>query len=159
MNDELLLAAATVRRGATRLSRRMRLARGDAGLTQLQFSVLAHLRRFGPCTPGDLAVAERIQPQSLTRTLSRLEQEGLVTRSAHPADGRSSLLALTDEGLRLFGQEIRRRDLWVASAMASELTGTERELLRLAGELMVRLADFDEGTSEGAALEGHAGSP
>ena len=138
--DESLVAASTLRRGATRLSRRMRLARGDGGLTQQQFSVLAHLRRNGACTPGDLAAAERIQPQSLTRALSSLESEGLITREPHPDDGRSSLLAITGEGLRLFHADVRRRDLWLASAMSSLLTATERELLRLAGELMVRLA-------------------
>ena len=47
-DEEFLVAASTLRRGATRLSRRMRLARGDGGLTQQQFSVLAHLSRSGP---------------------------------------------------------------------------------------------------------------
>jgi hypothetical protein len=32
------------------------------------------------------------------------------------------------------------RDRWLAQAMAGRLTGTEQELLRLAGELMDRLA-------------------
>jgi DNA-binding MarR family transcriptional regulator len=148
-DDDSLVAAGTVRRGATRLSRRMRLARGDGGLTQQQFSVLAHLRRSGPCTPGDLAAAERIQPQSLTRTLSSLESAGLITRNTHPVDGRSSLLAITEEGLRTFYEDVRLRDLWLASAMKSHLTPTERELLRLAGELMVRLAGADSAASSG----------
>jgi hypothetical protein len=33
------------------------------------------------------------------------------------------------------------RDRWLAQAMAGQLTPTERELLRLAGELMDRLAE------------------
>jgi hypothetical protein len=35
---------------------------------------------------------------------------------------------------------MRRRDQWLMSAMSAELTPTERQLLRLAGELMQRLA-------------------
>jgi DNA-binding MarR family transcriptional regulator len=154
MNDEEpLVAASTMRRGATRLSRRMRLARGEGGLTQQEFSVLAHLRRDGSSTPGDLAAAERIQPQSLTRTLTSLENEGLITREAHPLDGRSSLLAVTEEGLRVFYDDLRRRDLWLASAMSSQLTATERELLRLAGELMIRLAASESAGPERAGAD------
>jgi hypothetical protein len=34
-----------------------------------------------------------------------------------------------------------QRDQWLAAAMAEKLTSTEAELLRLAGELLERLAD------------------
>jgi DNA-binding MarR family transcriptional regulator len=139
-DGELLSAAGTLRQGANRLSRRMRLERGQARVTQQQFSVLAHLTLDGPGTPGDLAGAERIQPQSLTRTLSSLEGAGLITRRPHPADRRSTLLDITDEGRRVLRQDIRARDVWLASVMAAELTGAEQGLLRLAGELMTRLA-------------------
>jgi hypothetical protein len=36
--------------------------------------------------------------------------------------------------------DMQQRDGWLAAAMASELTPTECEILRLAGELMERLA-------------------
>ena len=36
---------------------------------------------------------------------------------------------------------MQQRDSWLAAAMAAQLTSTEIELLRLAGELMERLAD------------------
>jgi DNA-binding MarR family transcriptional regulator len=137
---ELLVAAGTLRQGANRLSRRMRLERGEARVTQQQVSVLAHLTLDGPGTPGDLAEAERVQPQSLTRTLSSLEGAGLITRRPHPLDRRSTLLDITDEGRRVLRQDVRGRDVWLASVMGAELTAAERGLLRLAGELMTRLA-------------------
>src|ERR1700722_4708343 len=141
MDDrELLAAAGTLRQGANRLSRRMRLERGEARVTQQQFSVLAHLALDGPGTPGDLAAEERIQPQSLTRTLSSLEGAGLIARRPHPVDRRSPVLDITDEGRRVLRGDVRARDVWLASVMAAELTAAEQGLLQLAGELMIGLA-------------------
>jgi DNA-binding MarR family transcriptional regulator len=140
-NGGLRTAAATdVRRGVISLARRLRLERSEAGLTALELSVLGHLHRRGPLTPGELATAERVQPQSLTRTLAALEEAGLASRQPDPADGRRSLLALTEDGHAALRAEMEQRDDWLAAAMAAELTITETELLRLAGLLLDRIA-------------------
>jgi DNA-binding MarR family transcriptional regulator len=144
MSDEsqsALPAAVMVRRGVVSLGRRLRLERTAASPTALELSVLGHLHRRGPVTPGDLAAAERVQPQSLTRTLTNLEARGLMLREPDLADGRRSLLAITDSGLVALRGEMQQRDSWLTAAMAAQLTSTEIELLRLAGELMERLAD------------------
>lgn len=91
-------------------------------------------------SPGDLAAAEHVQPQSLTRTLTGLESSGLLGRTPDPADGRRSLLAITPSGQDALRAEMERRDDWLAAAMTDSLTSTEIELLRLAGELLDRLA-------------------
>src|SRR5215468_4626774 len=79
--DHLQAAAATdLRRGVVGLARRLRLERNEVGLTALELSVLGHLHRHGALTPGELAAAERVQPQSLTRTLAALEAAGLMSR-------------------------------------------------------------------------------
>jgi DNA-binding MarR family transcriptional regulator len=134
-------AAREVRRGVISLARRLRLERNEAGLTALELSVLGHLRRRGPLTPGELATAERVQPQSLTRTLAALEEASLASRQPDPADRRRSLLAVTQNGQAALRNEMEQRDDWLASAMAAELTTTEMELLRLAGSLLERIAD------------------
>jgi len=148
--DELLQTAAAVRRGVTRLSRRLRLERpgpSERGEPLLRLSVLAHLSRRGPLTPGELAAAERVRPQSLTRTLASLEGEALITRQSHPADGRRSLMAVTEAGRLVLSRDLRQRDAWLALAMAGHLTPTERELLLLAGQLLERLAEVDDITA------------
>ena len=73
-------AATEVRRGVIGLARRLRQERNEASLTALELSVLGHLHRRGPLTPGELAAAERVQPQSLTRTLAALEAADLMSR-------------------------------------------------------------------------------
>ena len=143
-DDELLQTATAVRRGVTRLSRRLRLERSGPSEPLLQLTVLAHLSRRGPMTPGELAAAERVQPQSLTRTLASLEDHKLITRHPDAADGRRSLIAMTEAGRQMLGRDLRQRDGWLAQAMAGHLTPTERGLLRLAGQLLERLAEVDD---------------
>jgi DNA-binding MarR family transcriptional regulator len=141
MTESAFPAASAARRGVIGLGRRLRAERTGAGLTGLELSVLGHLHRRGPMSPGDLAAADRVQPQSLTRTLTRLESQALIGRAPDPADGRRSLLALTPAGQAALRAEMEQRDTWLAAAMAQELTSTEIELLRLAGDLLERLAD------------------
>jgi len=140
---DVLTAATAVRRGVIHLGRRLRLERPAHDLTLLQLAVLAELNDTGPMTPGQLAAAQRVQPQSLTRVLATLTGRGLVGRQAHPGDGRRALLAITADGHQALRRDVDARDRWLAQVMAGRLTPTERELLRLAGELMDRLAGAD----------------
>jgi DNA-binding MarR family transcriptional regulator len=149
-DEDLLHAAAVVRRGTTRLARRLRMERQRAEGTLLELAILAHLSRRGPMAPGELAAAERLQPQSLTRALARLERDGLAARAADHEDRRRSLLAVTDAGRAVLSRDMEQRDAWLAAAMGQELTGAERGLLRLAGELMDRLAEAGTSVVPGA---------
>lgn len=48
-----------------------------------------------------------MEPHSLSRTLKNMENKGLITRKANPADGRSVLICLTDEGAK---KRVQSRD-------------------------------------------------
>lgn len=137
--------ARVIREGVGRLNWRMR-AEPDQHATQslrgpLVLAVLSRLYRAGTHTPKALAEAERIQPQSLTRVLATLEERALVSRVPDPADGRRSLVSITADGLATLREYSVHREKWLADAMAATLSPTERELLRLAAELMARLAE------------------
>lgn len=69
------------------------------GITPAEWGVLAHCRE-GVNTPGGLADCLGVNRAAVTRTLDRLEDAGLVTRTPNAADGRSCLVALTDAGER-----------------------------------------------------------
>jgi DNA-binding MarR family transcriptional regulator len=117
------------------------MERPAAGVPLQELSVLAQLNRRGPLTPGEIAAAERVQPQTLTRTLATLESRGEIRRQADTADRRRAVLTITDSGLQVLASDMRQRDSWLSLAMSEELTQTERRLLFLAGELMERLAE------------------
>lgn len=130
---------AQIRRGASRLARRLRFERPADGLALTKLAVLAHLYREGSATPGAIAAAERLQPQSLTRVLADLVDQGLITRAQDEGDRRQSVLALTPRGGHVLAADMGARDDWLARAM-EELTETERQVLYLAGKLMDRLS-------------------
>jgi DNA-binding MarR family transcriptional regulator len=140
-DQQLAAIASTVRRSVMSLGRRLKLERPADGRTSLELSVLGHLHRRGQLTPGDLAAAERVQPQTLTRTLTSLQAAGLIARAVHPSDGRRVLLALTEPGLAALRLDMAARDSWLAGAMTATLSQTELELLRLAAGLLERVAD------------------
>jgi len=131
--------ASALRLAVMRLARRMRGERADSSLTLSQLAALATLERSGPLTPRELAAAERVQPPSMTRLAASLETAGLVTRTAHPSDGRQVLLAASAEGVALLREDRRRRDAWLARRLA-ELPPEDREVLRRAVGVLERLA-------------------
>ena len=122
-----------------RASRRIRAERGEAGLTDPQFTVLAWLTKEGPLTPGQLAERERIQPPSMTRTVNSLVELGLVAKAEHPTDGRQVVVSLTDAGVAEVDETRRRRDAWLADRLR-QMTPDERALLVDAAELLRRIA-------------------
>ncbi|SFK44890.1 MarR family winged helix-turn-helix transcriptional regulator [Amycolatopsis sacchari] len=131
--------ARVVREGVGRLNWRMRAERG--GESTLVLAVLSRLYRAGTQTPKEVSDGEKIQPQSLTRVLAAMERDGLVSRRPDPADRRRSLLDITEQGRTALRDYSEERERWLAAAMAETLTETERELLRLAAKVMMRLAD------------------
>ena len=122
-----------------RASRRIRAERGEAGLTDPQFTVLAWLTKEGPLTPGQLAERERIQPPSMTRTVNSLVELGLVGKAEHPTDGRQVVVSLTVAGVAEVDETRRRRDTWLADRLR-QMTKDERALLVDAAELLRRIA-------------------
>jgi DNA-binding MarR family transcriptional regulator len=145
MSEEGLQQAATaVRHGVNSLSRRLRLERPPAGESLLHLSIMSFLHRRGPMTAGQLALAQRVQPQSLTRAFASLQGRQLIIRKPDPLDGRRSLFAITEMGLTALRVDMGQRDAWLAQAMRAHLTTTERELLRLASGLLERLAEIDD---------------
>jgi DNA-binding MarR family transcriptional regulator len=136
----VLDASSTVRRAVAALGRRLRAERPETGLSLTKLSLLGHLYRKGSLSAVELATLERVQPQSLTRVLAELVEGGLVSRRADVSDGRRWLLDITGDGRAMLTRDMQQRDAWLAKAMA-DLSETEREVLRLAAQLMERLAD------------------
>src|SRR5690242_4339880 len=93
--------ASELRTTVMRLARRLRSQRTDDTLTLSQLAALGTLARLGALTPGELAMHERVQPPSMTRLIAKLEEAGLVSKTAHPADGRQVLVEISASGLAM----------------------------------------------------------
>jgi len=110
-------------------------------MSSTKIAVLGHIYRWGAATPREIALAERLQPQSLTRVIAELEANGMITRSRDERDHRQYVLELAEAGRRALAEDISSGDRWLAQAMG-ELTETDRRVLYLAGVLMDRLSGF-----------------
>jgi DNA-binding MarR family transcriptional regulator len=77
----------------------------------------------------------------MAQTVSDLEAAGLISRRPDPSDGRRVLVELTTQGRDTLEADRRDRVGWLARAIESELSATERRALSHAIGLLRRLAE------------------
>lgn len=77
------------------------LARHD--LTHAGLIVL-HLLDGDPLTQRELAERARVEEQTMSRTIERLERSGFVARERDASDGRRRLVTRTPEGAAVFAE-------------------------------------------------------
>lgn len=133
--------AVALRRASTRLALRLRAERATEGLGSTGTAVLGQLHRRGALTASEIAAAERVQPQSLTRVLASLEQQELISRSQDTQDRRRHTIELTDRGRQILKDHMQSSDDWLADAITERLNPTERAVLQLAAGLLDQLLD------------------
>lgn len=69
--------------------------------------IVLHLLENGPSTQVDLAAQARVEAQTMSRTVERLERDGLVVRRSDAADRRRRLVERTSTGAEVFGRARR----------------------------------------------------
>lgn len=74
-------------------------ALNELGLSHAGLIAL-HLLADEPASQTDLAERARVETQTMSRTLDRLEREGYVTRARDPRDGRRHVVTITAAGGR-----------------------------------------------------------
>ncbi|WP_211441183.1 MarR family winged helix-turn-helix transcriptional regulator [Collimonas humicola] len=124
-----------------RLSRRLREQAHAGDFTGSQKSVLIRLERDGPATVTGLAKAEGVRPQSMGATIAVLEAAGLVAGAADPADGRQTILSLTDACREMIRASRAAREDWLLRAIRTRFAADELDQLAASVELLKRLAD------------------
>jgi DNA-binding MarR family transcriptional regulator len=121
------------------LGQLVRRLRAEHGFPLSHGSVLGRLDREGPQSVSDLAVAERVRPQSMAQTVSDLESDGLVERRPDPDDRRRALVDFTPKGREALEADRRHRIGWLAQAI-EQLSPDEQAVLAEAADLLRRLA-------------------
>jgi DNA-binding MarR family transcriptional regulator len=112
--------AARLRLAIVRTARRLRqdaLGAEQGELSPTLTAALATIEHYGPLTPSELADREQVKRPTATRTVARLETEGLVVRSADPEDGRACLVATTQEGKALLKRIRGRKNAYIAKRL------------------------------------------
>ncbi|MRH88081.1 MarR family transcriptional regulator [Nocardia sp. SYP-A9097] len=91
---------------------------GPDGLEQLAYAVLFCLVHDGPQRTGKLAELLHAEISTISRQTRTLVAHGLVARGADPIDGRACVLTATAEGERVFAENRRLRNLFLAGLLA-----------------------------------------
>jgi DNA-binding MarR family transcriptional regulator len=76
-----------------------------------------------------------VQRPTITRVVFRLEEAGLVSRAADPADGRSALITATPAGSALLAAARTRKDAFLSERLDA-LAPDDRATLERAAALL-----------------------
>jgi DNA-binding MarR family transcriptional regulator len=131
--------ASRLRLAVMRLSRRLR-QHAPVGVTQSQLSALATIVVEGRITLSGLAVAERVQPPSITRVVDVLVNQGYATRTPSDEDRRVAWVEPTPAGRALIDTVRRQRDAYLAQRLRS-FSAEDRAVLARAAVLLERLTE------------------
>lgn len=138
MPEAATRAAADLRMLTSLLRRRLMAVTRDDALSLAQSDVLVRIDREGPATLSTLAAGERVRPQSMATTLDGLIAAGLLERTPHPTDRRSSLISLTASGRATLEKARGSRQEWLSRALAEELDAEELQAVIRATGLIER---------------------
>ena len=122
-----------------RTARRLRQEAGGE-LSPSLVAALSTIERHGPLTPGEVATRERIQRPTVTRVLTRLEEQGLIERMPDVRDRRSTLVTASPAGRELLAELRTRKTAFLASRI-ERLSAEERTTLEDAADILERMLD------------------
>jgi DNA-binding MarR family transcriptional regulator len=77
----------------------------------------------------------------MAQTVTDLEGDGLIERRPDPHDRRRALVELTAHGRQVLADDRRRREGWLATAIAEDFSAEEQQQIDAAIGLLRRLAE------------------
>lgn len=107
--------------------------KADYGMTRTQWRVLANLGKFGAMTARDICRISHIEKTKVSRAVSALESEGILSRAPSAADRRAEILSLTETGRRVFadlGQRALAYDAELRNRLGPEIAARIDSVLR-----------------------------
>ena len=130
--------AARLRLAVARLQRIVR-QQAMGGLNLAEGSCLAIIDRHGPLSLSDVASRENLSAPTITKIVTRLENQGLIERLTDPSDRRVSLVAVSRKGTALL-ERIRSSRTAYLDRRLIELTEDDRARLLAALPVLELLA-------------------
>ncbi len=134
--------AAQLRPVLTRLVRKMRkLSPIDTPLSQTERAVLVSLENQSLLS-AELAVIEKITPQSMGQVITHLNSLGLIEKTPSATDKRKVYLSISTLGKEMIQQVRNERDEWLSKAISEVCTAQEQEILKAAIGPLAKLVEF-----------------
>lgn len=139
-NSQIL--ASELRPVLTRLVRKMRkLSQASSMLSQTERSVLVLLENQQMLS-AELALIEKITPQSMGQVLNHLSSLNLISKNISESDKRKIYISLSPKGLEMIQTVRHERDEWLSKAIAEVCTEKEQLILKEAIGPLIKLVDY-----------------
>lgn len=138
--DDAERTADRLHSAAIHLLRRLRREDAKSGLSAPRLSALSVIVFGGPLTLGALAAAEQVRPPTMTRLVTALEGDGLVTREPDADDGRLTRIRATPKGRTLLLRG-RARRVAALTAEVRALGSSERAAIEQAVTILERVVE------------------
>jgi DNA-binding MarR family transcriptional regulator len=142
--NEIEAAAQKLRTAIRLLHRRAWAVSGRNGPTRSEQGVMAWLDEKGALTPGTLADAEKVRPQTMGQTLEALDRRRWILRRPHPDDRRQVLITLSAAGRKALYQNRKRRQAWLVGELR-QLAPRELRTVIEAADILDRIAQSPAG--------------
>ncbi|WP_406071949.1 MarR family winged helix-turn-helix transcriptional regulator [Micromonospora sp. NBC_01638] len=116
-----------------RLGEATRRATGSAEhrvLDRAAYVILRHLDDAGPQNVSALAARLNLDGSTVTRQVSALQRDGLITRTPDPSDGRGTVISPTTAGLQRMAA-VRHARTRLYGEMLADWPAEDRETLAL----------------------------
>lgn len=104
------------------------LCEREYGLTRREWRVLSFLSEHEGALSSELADHAMLDRARTSRTLTRLDEKGLIRRQPRPSDRREVHVSLTEEGRRI-ATELFPKVVEINRALMAGLSATERQQL------------------------------
>jgi DNA-binding MarR family transcriptional regulator len=140
---DVMAVADRLRPTVLQLARELRREK-IAGVSPHQVGLMVSIKYAPGVTVGELASEERVSTAAMSKRISRLERDGLVTRTKSETDRRQVGLSLTEEGQRALRRVRSRRTAWLASRLDT-LTTDELTAVGAAVDALSHLLADEEG--------------
>jgi DNA-binding MarR family transcriptional regulator len=136
--------AAQLRPLLARLVRKLRkLSPANEQLSQSERSVLVLLDQHDYLLSAELAVMEKMTPQSMGQLLQHLFQLGLINRTASPSDKRKIHISLSAAGKERMQRVRKERNEWLSKAISEVCTKEEQAILLAAIGPLSKLVEYE----------------
>lgn len=134
--------ATELRSVLTRLVRKMRkLSPVDTPLSQTERAVLVSLENQS-LLAAELAVIEKITPQSMGQVITHLNELGLIEKKPSDTDKRKIYLSISALGREMIQQVRHERNEWLSKAITEVCSEQEQEILKAAIGPLAKLVEY-----------------
>ncbi|WP_323016281.1 MarR family winged helix-turn-helix transcriptional regulator [Castellaniella sp.] len=105
-----------------------------------QARAMSQIRELGSARVSQLAQLEHCSQPTMTTLVQRLQEQGLVARTADPDDARATRISLTPQGLRVLA-DLRQERARVVESLVTDLHPAQRQGLQQALQALTGLLD------------------